>query len=170
MTGRATTNSGYTLVELMIAMMIGGAILAVAGTITSGVIASNSAAADHLHGVAALADLGHVFRGDVHATTRAAAGPPLTLALTLADASEIKYEVSAAGVSRTRAVDGKAVSQEAFHLRGMRVLGFKANDPSGQIAIVVGRAVSRPGEDDLVVGQFEISAVAPGKRARESNP
>ena len=55
-----------TLIEMLIAILVGGAILASTASLVSKVIAANSAAAHHLHSTQAIGELGRQFRDDIH--------------------------------------------------------------------------------------------------------
>jgi hypothetical protein len=175
MSKRARAHWGHTLVELLIAMVMGAAILSIAGTLVARMIASNSAAGEHLRGVVALSALGQQFRRDVHATTSAVAGDeddqPPRLTLNLADGSRVEYEALAAGLLRAQKSDAQSQRRELFALRGMKVLDFKADHADrGEISIVIGRLAQRPGDESVVAGQFEITAVAPRPQREETRP
>lgn len=161
--------AGSSLVELLIAIVIGASILGVLGTLMSRVMAANSAAADHLRGVVALSTLGRQFRDDVHATSAAAVqqtdGQPTRLRLSLVGGETVEYEIASERLRRTESADSSPERHETFSLPSMRVTGFQADAAgSGEISIVIGRLAGRPGED-VVTGQFEITALAP--RGRE---
>ena len=163
---RPTTNrAGSSLVELLIAIVIGASMLAVLGTLMSRVMAANSAATDHLRGVVTLGTLGRQFRDDVHATSAATVqqtdGQMNRLRLSLVGGETVEYEIASERLRRTETADSSPERHETFSLPGMRVTGFKADSPgSGEISIVIGRLAGRPGED-IVTGQFEITALAP---------
>jgi len=172
---RHVRNSGTTLVEMILALTLGAAILGAAGTILARVVALNSAATDHLHGVTALSNLGRQFRSDVHtasgATASSAAGRPAKLTLDVADGRQIEYEITSSGLVRVETGEGRPERREAFVLRGMRVLDLRTNVDDDQIvSIVISRVTSRPDQQDVVRGPFEITAVAPRPRPTESTP
>ena len=170
----AATRAGSTLVELLIAIMIGAAMLGVTGTLLARVIHANSAAADHLRGVVALGALGDQFRRDVHATATAtvdeADGQPPRLRLTMADGAAVVYEIDPSGLRRMESTAGEPERREAFTLSGMKILGFTADTAaSGAISIVIGRLAALP-SGEAVSGQFEMTALATARSAHGANP
>ena len=85
--------SGMTLIEMLVAIVVGGAILASTATLVSKVVAANSAASEHLHSMQAIGELGRQFRHDVHRATNItiAEDESPRLTLNLDDGSRVEY-------------------------------------------------------------------------------
>jgi prepilin-type N-terminal cleavage/methylation domain-containing protein len=161
---RARPAAGYTLIELLVAITVGGAILTVAATLMSRVIAANSTAEEHLRAIASLGEIGRRFREDVHRATVATveSTEPPRLVLTLDDGSQVQYDGASNGAARVQTVAGGPTRHEAYALGNYEVLGFSnANAANGEVQMLLGRVASRP-DDDTISGEFAITAVAPG--------
>jgi prepilin-type N-terminal cleavage/methylation domain-containing protein len=166
---------GFTLLELMAAMSIASAMLVVIATLFSKVMAANSAAAEHLRGVVALADLGRQFREDVHTSTSAtitdADRQSKTLVLSLADGSRVEYAPTRGGLRRSRTAQDQPQRRDVFLMSGLNVVEFKAGATDKRtVSIVIARMARQPGIDDVQTGQFEIIAVAAGDLGEVSAP
>jgi prepilin-type N-terminal cleavage/methylation domain-containing protein len=172
---RPQARGGFTLLELMLAMLIGGAILSAGGVLMARVIRANAEAAEHLRGVVGLGRLGEQFRRDVHASTAATvvetAGQPQRLRLRLSGDVEVEYAPAPGCVLRTEAAGGQQRSRDAFVVGSMKALGFQVPvDASGAVSIVIGRPARRPGLEDVVSGKFEITAIARRADTSERKP
>lgn len=160
---RSKTRSGMTLIELLVAILVGGAILASTATLVSKVIAANSAAAEHLHSMQAIGELGRQFRHDAHQATSVtiAEGESPTLILQLDDGIRVEYQAATAGVAREHAAEKQAPRRETYSLGSFKLLGIRrdAND-SRAVQLVIGRVVTHV-DAQMVHGQFAITAIGP---------
>ncbi len=167
---RACRRRGTTLIELLVAIAVGGAILATTVTLMARISTANSLATDHLHTVQALGDLGRQFRFDVHAATTIAIDPaePARLALTLDDGSQVRYEGASNGIARVQSTGDGPARRDLFALSGFKLRGFQtATTDARVVQILLGRVARRP-DDEIITGEFAVTAVAPRQPAEEA--
>ncbi len=160
---RARARTGITLIEMLVAILVGGAILASAATLVSKVITANSAAAEHLHSMQAIGELGRQFRDDVHRATTVTIGQDEapTLSLQLDDGSRVEYHATTAGVAREQSTEKQALRRETYGLGAFKLTGIRRDtDDSRAVQLVIGR-VARHVDAQMVQGQFAITAVGP---------
>lgn len=155
------TRSGMTLIEMLVAILVGGAILASTATLVSKVIAANSAASEHLHSMQAIGELGRQFRNDVHRATNIAIAedesPRLTLDLD--DGSRVEYGGTATGIDRQQTTEKQPPRRESYPLGPFELLAIRRNsDESRAVQLVIGRVAPHV-DAQIVQGQFVIAAV-----------
>jgi type II secretory pathway pseudopilin PulG len=153
---------GMSLIEVMLAMVIGTAVVTVLGIAVSRMLLSNGVAHQHLQTVATIGRLGEEFRRDAHAASRVALEGPedaSRLKLTGTTNQEIVYQLVPGGVERLASQDDQLRRRELFLLPGMRLLGWKLDEDRREVALAIGR-LARPSADDKTLrGQFSILAV-----------
>lgn len=172
---RPSRTSGYTLIEMLVAIAIGTVLMGMLGAVVSRVLAANEAAGQHLEGIVALGSLGEQFRRDVRAASDATVvkegGQIRRLQLNGLDGDQIEYEIAETGLRRTVSRSGQVQAREVFVLTGMKVLGWNEDfQESGEISLLVGRLVRR-GDDDRALGnQFSIAAPLARDRRWKDGP
>jgi type II secretory pathway pseudopilin PulG len=164
--------AAFTLLELLLAILLGAAVMTVAIGLLARVIGASSAAADHLRGVVTLNRLGQQFRDDVHAASQAAVETAQRRAVRLVltrGSDRIVYEVDPSDLLRREETAGRDARHEVYVLPGMKVLDFSAAAAGGPVSITIGRTAPRPDGGTVISGQFELTAV-PGTPAGRRQP
>lgn len=172
---RAKSSAGYTLVEVMVAMTISAGLLTLVVTLLVRMIAANSAAEDHLHGVIGLTRLGEQFRRDACDATNAVItevdGRVDCLTMTLGDESQVAYEIAPAVVVRRKSSADQLVHREGYRLGPVKPIGFSADAAgTGEVSITLARVTARQGEADVENGRFKIRGIVAGNRAGNQRP
>lgn len=170
---RTRPHAGYTLIELLITIVIGASILAAGMSLLVQAIRANAAGADHMRTVMNLGRLAEQFRADVHDSRTlvarpAAEGRPALLTLTADDGSQVDYVLSTDALTRTRSANDRVVERDTYPLATMRAMSVRADQASGEAAIVLERITHAPG-GDVALGKFELLAVAARPRQLESD-
>ncbi len=167
----ARRRTGFTLVELLIAMSIGVGVAAVLGATMTRIVRSHGVATQQADGILAIAPLAEQFRRDVHAAVRAAVdknpdGPSGSPRLTLEtiDGTRIVYEAVSAGLLRTASAGDEVRQRKEFIVSGMKVLGWGVGaSEQGELSLQMG--LLAPGAaEETVIRTFDISAyLDPGR-------
>jgi len=155
--------SGMTLIEMLVAIAVGGAILASTATLVSKVVAANSAASEHLHSMQAIGELGRQFRHDVHRATNItiAEDESPRLTLNLDDGSRVEYRATTTGIAREQAAEKQTPRREPYPLGPFELLAIRRDsDNSRGVQLVIGRVAPHV-DAQIVQGQFAITAVQP---------
>ena len=159
----ARARSGITLIEMLVAILVGGAILASAATLVSKVITANSAAAEHLHSMQAIGELGRQFRYDVHHATTVTIGegePPI-LTLQLDDGGRAEYHATTTASCGELSTEKQAPRRETYALGAFELTGIRRDaDDTCALQLVIGRVIPHV-DDQVIQGQFAITAVGP---------
>jgi prepilin-type N-terminal cleavage/methylation domain-containing protein len=166
------SRTGYTLIELLIAMTIGTALMGTLAVLMARILSSNAAVKEHLQSVAALGRLGEQFRRDVHAATAAEVdGEVRRLRLDAPGRESIEYEICDAGLNRVVLRAGQAQAREQFVLAGMKVLGWNENSAStGELALELGRLARQDQDEPTVSSTFSITAALGRERRFRGGP
>ena len=158
-----SARSGYTLIELLLAMSIGTVLMGILAVTMARVMFSNTAVGEQLQSTANLGRLGEQFRRDVHAATSAQVerdGEGVRrLKLATKGGEVIEYEICDAGLNRIAHRDDVVPARDQFALAGMRVLDW--NDDSaatGQVTLDVGRMIHHGELEPTVATRFAITA------------
>jgi prepilin-type N-terminal cleavage/methylation domain-containing protein len=155
----ARIRSGLTLIELLVGILVGGAVLASAATLMSRTLAANSTAATHLHSIQAIGELGRQFRADVHqATSVDIAQDQPRLTIDLDDGSRVAYQASSAGVAREQTWAGQPPRREAYALGAFELLEVRRDGASPALQLVLGRVATHD-DATIVQGCFAITAM-----------
>ena len=170
---RSTSRSaGLGLVDVLVAIVVGTALMGVPMATMSRVISSNSTASDHLQSTVVLAQLSEQFRRDVHAAIEVradqATGPAQTFIFQLSPAERVEYEVSDGALRRTLFSADQVRHREVYVLPGMKVLGCEVHPENrGEVALLVGRLAPMGLDPTAVRSRFRIVAyVAHERRER----
>ena len=157
------SSAGYTLLEVMIAMMLGSVVLSLLAATMARVLGGSQLAQDHLQGSLAVARLAEQFRDDVHATRgvrgERADGRPTSLVLELRDGVSVTYSIDPSGLLRAASVGETPRSRELFFLPGMKVLDWNDDSASSRrVSIDIGR-LSDERHPHAIRSRFSIDAV-----------
>jgi type II secretory pathway pseudopilin PulG len=153
---------GMTLIEIIVAMTIATAMIGLLAAAVSRVMMASAAAHEHLRTVVTLGRLGEQFRRDAHASHRstvdASNDQAARLTLEAGPNRTVEYEITPQGLRRVASTADKATQRELFVLPGMKFLGWKSDEDSRFVSLVIGR-LARPGsEDPTLGGRFSIDA------------
>jgi prepilin-type N-terminal cleavage/methylation domain-containing protein len=169
---RSRTPSGMTLIEMLVAILVGGAILASTATLVSNVIAANAAAAEHLRSMHAIGELGRLFRHDVHqaASVTIAENESPSVALQLEDGSRVEYCATTTGVAREQTLEKQSPRRESYALGAYKLLEIRRDvDNSRAVQLLFGRVTSHV-DTPIVQGQYAITAVLPLTAGDQGGP
>jgi hypothetical protein len=164
-----------TLVEVMLAMFVATAVVAMLGAIVSRVVAANARSREHLQTVVTLGRLGEQLRRDVHAAHRASVleskDGPSRLKLETDAERTIEYEIASSGLVRLASTAEKTDQRERFALPGMKFLGWSIDEGGRQVSLSIGR-LDRPESDAATVaGRFSlVASLATAELASEASP
>ena len=169
-----TRRIGMTLVEVVVAMTIGTAVIGLLAAAVSRVIQSNAAAQEHLQTVVTLGRLGEQFRRDAHAATAATIeegkDQPARLKFAAEADRTIEYEVTPAGLARVVSGGGKTEHRDLYVLAGMKALGWKLDEDGRAISLDLAR-LARPQTDDPTLrGRFSIVASLASEKSSVASP
>ncbi len=152
---------GMTLIEMMLAMVIGTAVMTVLAVTASRMLLSNDVAHQHLQTITTLGRIGEDFRGDVHAASQVAiAGSENAQQLTLTGETDRKvvYQFVSGGVERLVSQNDQLRGRELFQLPGMRPLGWNLDETRREVTLEIGRLARPNTQDETLHGQFSILA------------
>ncbi|HEY2894218.1 MAG TPA: prepilin-type N-terminal cleavage/methylation domain-containing protein [Pirellulales bacterium] len=153
---------GSTLVEVLIAMLLGSAALGLLTTTMAAVLRRSDSAGNHLEAMSGLARLGEQFRRDVHQASSARAvsemNKPGSLMLEGTGGVSVVYRECPGGVLRESVRDKVVTARERFGLPGLEVAHWQAGTSSGeQVALELDREAAL-GTSSAAQGRFTISA------------
>ena len=133
------TRSGYALVELLVVIAVGSAVMGVAVAMLHMLMKLESDARDQLRNRTTMSRLAEHFREDVHAALRlspdaASSGKsdsPAVCRLDLPDGRSVRYHALEGELVRVVLVGGKPVGQESFRVPEDAAVSVDRSDESG---------------------------------------
>jgi type II secretory pathway component PulJ len=153
---------GISLVEVVIAMAVGIAMLSVLAATVAKMVHASAASREHLQTVATLGRLGEQFRRDAHlaqiATIDDAGDGPARLELAGEAGRTIRYDITPSGLQRVAAAAGEPERRELFVLPGMKFLGWTMDEDHREVSLAVGRLARPASENEVLRGQFSLTA------------
>jgi len=159
---------GMTLIEVMLAMVIGTAVMTVLAVTASRMLLSNDVAHQHVQTITALGRLGEDFRHDAHAAsqvTLSGSGDAQQLTLTSEMDHKVIYQFVSGGVERMVSRNDQLRGRELFQLPGMRPLGWNLDEDRREVALKIGRLARPNTQDETLHGQFSILAALRNSQA-----
>ncbi|HTM53671.1 MAG TPA: prepilin-type N-terminal cleavage/methylation domain-containing protein [Pirellulales bacterium] len=153
---------GFTLVEVLIAMLLGSAALGLLTTTMGAVLRRADSAGNHLEAMTGLARLAEQLRRDVHQASSAQAvsemHKPDFLKLEGPGGVSLAYHECPGGVLRESVRDEVITARERFALPGLEVAHWKAATvPGEQVVLELDRQAAM-GTSSGAQGRFTISA------------
>lgn len=153
---------GFTLVEVLIAMLLGSAALGLLTTTMAAVLRRADSAGNHLEAMTGLARLAEQLRRDVHQASSARAvtemHKPDVLKLQRPDGVSLAYRECPGGVLRESIRDEMVTARERFALPGLEVAHWTAAaSPGEQVVLELDRDAAL-GTGPGAQGRFTISA------------
>jgi prepilin-type N-terminal cleavage/methylation domain-containing protein len=164
----------FTLVEVMIAMLLGSAALGLLTTTMAAVLRRTDSAANHLDAMTGLARLGEQLRDDVHSASSARAvsgvGKPGSLVLEKSGGVSVTYRDCPGGVLRESIRDKVVTARERFGLPGLEGAHWQAaNSPGEQVVLELARAAPS-GTGPTGQGRFTVTANLGSNRSPGGSP
>jgi type II secretory pathway pseudopilin PulG len=153
---------GSTLVEVLIAMLLGSTALGLLTTTMAAVLRRADSAGNHLDAMSGLARLGEQFRRDVHQASSARTvremDEPGYLMLERPGGVSVAYRECPAGVLRESVRDKVVTARERFGLPGLEVAHWKAGTSPGEQVVLEMDREAALGTSSAAQGRFTISA------------
>jgi prepilin-type N-terminal cleavage/methylation domain-containing protein len=154
-----TRRGGFSLIEMLVAMVVGAAILTMMIVLLSRLIVANGAQREHAGRSGALADLAAQLRGDARAASGLAAIDPQDssrrLVLQLAPGRRIDYEIADGVLKRSLREGDTVLARNTLAVPGARIEKFTIEkltvEPGAQGALV-SLVVERPSGLDAAEG------------------
>ena len=120
--------AAVTLLEMVVAMALTGAVLGLAGVLFARLLSGDQAGARHATRTAGLERLAAQWRSDVHAASAVMLEPaepqPATLARLTIAGRDVVYEALDNAVTRRESLSGSTIADEVYRLGDARVEGF----------------------------------------------
>jgi len=153
---------GFTLVEVLVAMLLGSAALGLLTTTMAAVLRRADSAGNHLDAMTGLARLAEQLRRDVHQASSARAvseiRKPDFLKLEGPDGISVAYRECPGGVLRESSRDETVTARERFALPGIEVAHWTAATSPGEHVVLELDREAALGTSPGAQGRFTISA------------
>jgi prepilin-type N-terminal cleavage/methylation domain-containing protein len=142
-----TRRAGYTLIEMIVAITMSGAILAVAAGVLHGLLTSDKNGQQHMVRHQSLARLATDFRNDAHAALEADFSKASQLEFTLPERDrKIRYREAPDGLVREEQSGGAVRHREAYRLSEAVKIEFLKESSSPALLSLRIHTGTRPGE------------------------
>lgn len=173
---------GTSLVELLVVIVVNGAVLALIAALTGAMLRSEAQARQAAQWTRQLARLSLQFRADAHAANEARidetppAAPASQMTLVLGPNDSLEYRAAPGRVDRIRSTDGAVVHRDSFFLAdnrldlaaNMRLETSAAADRPSMVAIVIDRRAAVEPAKDAATRVYRLEALL-GRERRQSD-